>query len=62
MSTPGKHDPSPQRGDPATARPLSEEADIGSGEKTPGQTETEDQIRQIPPLPPGGATPPAKPH
>ena len=27
------------------------EADIGSGEKTPAQHETEEMIRQIPPLP-----------
>jgi hypothetical protein len=28
-----------------------DEADIGSGEKTPAQQETEEIIRQIPPLP-----------
>lgn len=28
-----------------------EEADIGSGEKTPGEQDTDEQIRQIPPLP-----------
>jgi hypothetical protein len=32
-------------------RPFLEEADIGSGEKNPGQLETEEMIRQIPPLP-----------
>ena len=37
------------------APPLSDEADIGSGEKTPAQLETEQMIREIPPLPPGGA-------
>jgi hypothetical protein len=42
----------PRPKDPATARPLLDEADIGSGEKTPGQQETEEFIRQIPPLPP----------
>jgi hypothetical protein len=31
-----------------------EEADIGSGEKTPAQMETEEMIRQIPPLPSPG--------
>jgi hypothetical protein len=41
--------------DPATARPLTEEADIGSGEKTPAQKDTEELIRQIPPLPPVGS-------
>ena len=35
-------------------RPILEEADIGSGEKTPAQIETEELIRQIPPLPPSG--------
>ncbi len=38
--------------EPANARPLTDEADIGSGEKTPAQIETEELIRQIPPLPP----------
>lgn len=51
--------------DKAKFRPMLDEADIGSGEKTPAQKETEDMIRQIPPLPPAGqpaggdATPPA---
>ncbi len=40
--------------DPKTSPPMSDEADIGSGEKTPGQQETEDMIRQIPPLPAAG--------
>jgi hypothetical protein len=40
--------------DPAIkGRPFMEEADIGSGEKTPAQLETEQMIREIPPLPPG---------
>ena len=38
--------------DPARARALVDEADIGSGEKTPGQLETEAMIRDIPALPP----------
>jgi hypothetical protein len=38
---------------PADARPMFDEADIGSGEKHPTQHETEDLIRQIPPLPDG---------
>jgi hypothetical protein len=56
----------PHPNDPSTVRPLLDEADIGSGEKTPAQKETEELIRQIPPLPPtaqpagsGAATPPA---
>ncbi|HEX9172874.1 MAG TPA: hypothetical protein VF861_09435 [Telluria sp.] len=45
----------PQRVDPAAnANPILDEADIGSGEKTPAQRETEEMIRQIPPLPPTG--------
>jgi hypothetical protein len=60
-----------QKTDPGyKGRPYMEEADIGSGEKTPAQVETEEMIRQIPPLPPagqpggpdtqGGSAPPAK--
>jgi hypothetical protein len=59
-----------QKPDPAQkVRPFLEEADIGSGEKTPAQMETEEMIRQIPPLPPhgqrggndkGGSEPPSK--
>ncbi|MCA1856492.1 hypothetical protein LE190_11250 [Massilia oculi] len=33
------------------------EADIGSGEKSPGELETEEMIREIPPLPPSGGQP-----
>lgn len=46
----------------ADVRPMIDEADIGSGEKHPAQMETEEMIRQIPPLPEaeraqrGGAT------
>lgn len=40
--------------DPRMVRPLLDEADIGSGEKTPAQKETEEMIRQIPPLPTTG--------
>lgn len=43
--------PTPRTKDPAAAPPLHEEADIGSGEKTPAQLETEKMIREIPPLP-----------
>ena len=53
---------------PAGSPPMIDEADIGSGEKTPAQKETEEMIRQIPPLPadvdaksPANATPPAQP-
>jgi hypothetical protein len=48
MSQP-HHKPDPG----AKGRPYLEEADIGSGEKTPAQLETERMIREIPPLPAG---------
>ncbi|MEC5160425.1 hypothetical protein ACFDR9_002667 [Janthinobacterium sp. CG_23.3] len=38
--------PGPERGEH-----LWDEPDIGSGEKTPGQKDTEEIIKQIPPLP-----------
>jgi hypothetical protein len=47
----------PRPNEPETTRPMLDEADIGSGEKTPAQKETEELIRQIPPLPPGDAKP-----
>ncbi|MDC8756184.1 hypothetical protein [Janthinobacterium fluminis] len=59
MKRPNRH-PAPQ-----PARHLWDEPDIGSGEKTPAQTETEELIRQIPPLPErdrrgkNGSAPPA---
>lgn len=40
--------------DPAQAGNIADEADIGSGEKSRSQIETEEMIRQIPPLPPAG--------
>ena len=46
MNDPTKADPPNSRGG------IFDEADIGSGEKTPGQHETEEMIREIPPLPP----------
>ncbi len=41
----------PSKDTAKTSPPLMHEADIGSGEKTPAQHETEEMIRQIPPLP-----------
>ena len=41
----------PAKSQPEKGRHFIEEADIGSGEKTPGERETDEQIRQIPPLP-----------
>lgn len=52
MNTPAKHDP-------ATSPPMTQEADIGSGEKTPAQKETEEMIRQIPALPADQANAPS---
>lgn len=46
--------PPPRAGDN-----LYEETDIGSGEKTPAQLDTEEDIKSIPPLP--HDTPPATP-
>ena len=37
--------------DLAKVPPAMDEADIGSGEKSPGEQETDEMIRQIPPLP-----------
>lgn len=46
------------KSDPAhKGPPLLDEADIGSGEKSPGQHETDEMIREIPPLPPGAPQP-----
>ena len=42
---------------PEQGSQIFEEADIGSGEKTPGERETDEQIRQIPPLPEQGVKP-----
>jgi len=41
----------PAKAQPEKGRHFIEEADIGSGEKTPGEQDTDEQIRQIPPLP-----------
>ena len=49
--TPSKHPVDPA----ASGRPFMEEGDIGSGEKTPAQQETEEMIKEIPPLQPGSA-------
>ena len=40
--------------DPAKGGHIHDEADIGSGEKTPAEKETDELIRQIPTLPPSG--------
>lgn len=37
----------------ASGRAYMDEGDIGSGEKTPGQQETDEMIKEIPPLQPG---------
>jgi hypothetical protein len=55
---PKSHDPGNE------APPMIHEADIGSGERTPAEQETEEMIRQVP-VQPGGSrqstTPPAQP-
>lgn len=51
----------PVKSQPEKGRHYIEESDIGSGEKTPGEQDTEEQIRQIPPLPEPGRRPGAKP-
>ncbi len=53
------NEPTPKVDPAATGRPLYDEADIGSGEKSPGEKETEEMIRQIPPLPASGSQPEA---
>lgn len=55
---------------PNRGRTMYDEADIGSGERTPGEQETEEMIRSINPQPPGETPPkpgnpphpPAKPR
>lgn len=49
MRTGQKHDPG------VKGAPILHEADIGSGERTPAQHETDQMIKEIPPLPPGGS-------
>lgn len=45
----------PDSADPGARAPgMPHEADIGSGEKTPGEHDTEEVIRSIPPLPESG--------
>jgi hypothetical protein len=46
--------PKPDPG--AKAPPMMHEGDIGSGEVTPGQHETNEMIKEIPPLPRGGGS------
>ena len=52
----------PAKNDPATSPPMRQEADIGSGEITPAQKETEEMIRQIPPLPENQSNAPNQPN
>lgn len=47
----------PSQSTPEKGRHFIEESDIGSGEKTPGEQDTDEQIRQIPPLPEQGVKP-----
>jgi len=52
MNTSG---PKPEPG--AKGPAILHEADIGSGERSPAQHETDQMIKEIPPLPPGGHPP-----
>lgn len=45
-------DPTPNVDPKNKGRAIFDEADIGSGERSPGQQETEELIRGIPALPP----------
>ena len=45
------NDPTPSIDPKNKGRTMYEEADIGSGERSPGQHETDELIREIPPLP-----------
>jgi hypothetical protein len=47
MKTGQEHDPG------VKGAPMLHEADIGSGERTPAQQETDQMIKEIPPLKPG---------
>lgn len=46
------NDPTPNLDPKNKGRAMYDEADIGSGERSPGQHETEELIRGIPALPP----------
>lgn len=43
--------------DPVKAQPMLNEADIGSGERTPGQLETDEIVGEVPKLPPDDEKP-----
>jgi len=45
------NDPTPNIDPKNKGRTMYDEADIGSGERSPGQHETDEMIREIPPLP-----------
>lgn len=60
MNQPSK--PGTSGHDPARdAGHLTEEADIGSGEPSPGKQETDEAIKSIPPLPKDGNAAPSQP-
>lgn len=48
------NDPTPNIDPKNKGRTMYDEADIGSGERSPGQHETDEMIRGIPALPPKG--------
>lgn len=52
---PSENNTTPATTEPAATAPgMPHEADIGSGEKTPGEHDTEEAIRSIPVLPKDG--------
>ena len=54
------NDPTPNVDPKNKGRTMYDEADIGSGERSPGQHETDEMIREIPGLPPKPAEGDAK--
>lgn len=60
MSQPNQPTPPTPPDDSEKGGHMMNEPDIGSGEKTPGEQDTEEQIRQIAPARQGGSGQPGK--
>jgi len=56
------NDPTPSIDPKNKGRAMYDEADIGSGERSPGQHETDEMIRGIPPLPSNRQADESEPH
>lgn len=56
------NDPTPSIDPKNKGRAMYDEADIGSGERSPGQHETDEMIRGIPPLPSNRQADEGAPH